>query len=834
MGKPLIIVESPTKTKTLKSFLGGRFEVEASMGHVRDLPEKEIGVDVEQGFKPKYVSIASRRSVISRLSAAAKSAEAVYLASDPDREGEAIAWHLAAALKLKSPKRVVFNELTRSAVEAAMENPREVLGDLVEAQEARRILDRLVGYRLSPLLWRKVRKGLSAGRVQSVAVRMVCDREREILGFVTEEYWSLTALVSPQEPQPHFPFEARLVAVPGMADAPDEAADEKAPAKEKRLLSNQADADAVVAAVREAAFVIRTVKRQERKRNAAAPFITSTLQQEASRKLGFSNRRTMSTAQELYEGIDVGDASVVGLITYMRTDSTRVANEAQEEARAFITAQYGAEYVPPKPPRHRKSAAAQDAHEAVRPTSVERTPDSLAGRLSPDQMKLYRLIWQRFLASQMNPAIFDVTTADIDANGYTFRATGSVRRFDGFMRIYTEGRDTDERTDEERDPLPPLEAGQPLDMEELSPRQHFTEPPPRYTEATLVRALEERRIGRPSTFASIISTIQDREYVQLEEKRFRPTELGFTVNDLLVKHFPQIMDVDFTAGMEAKLDEVEAGRADKVQVLTDFYGPFDAMISEAHETMERLRPVAVESEFDCPNCGQKMMIRTSDRGDFLGCSAYPRCKTVLNMDGTPIVAATRVVSEHRCPKCSKDMVERDSRFGKFLGCTGYPKCRGVLNLDGTERTAATSADAPDSGQACPKCGKPLLERSGRFGKFLGCSAYPTCKTIVKVPKDASAPKEAPAAAPAKLLGIPCPKDDGQIVEKKSRRGTMFYGCSNYPSCDFSTWNRPVGRPCTHCSWPLGEKSYRGKPTGAIVCSNPACGLEEGAEQAGVE
>lgn len=761
MAKSLIIVESPAKTKTLKNFLGGGFLVEASMGHVRDLPKSDLGIDIENDFTPKYVPIKERKDVLKRLADAAKKVDRVYLASDPDREGEAIAWHLAEALKLKNPQRIQFNEITKSAVEAAINNPRQIDLQRVGAQEARRVLDRLVGYKISPLLWSKVKKNLSAGRVQSVAVRLICEREREIQAFVPVEYWSLTATLTPQSPNKPFPFEARFIGR----------------GKEKVELHNEEEAQTVVSGLDGADYVVQSVKAQERKRNAAAPFITSTLQQEASRKLGFGNRRTMSVAQALYEGVELGGEGAVGLITYMRTDSTRVANEAQEETRTFIAERFGSAYVPHTTKQFKSKGGAQDAHEAIRPTSVYRTPELVANYLSAEQLRLYRLIWQRFVASQMQPAVFDVTTADIEANGYTFRATGSVVKFDGFMAVYTEGKDTSEKEDEEREPLPPLVKGQPLDLLKLDPKQHFTEPPPRFTEATIVKALEEKGIGRPSTYASIIATIQEREYVELEEKKFKPTELGFTVNDLLVKHFPDILDAGFTASMESRLDSVAEGSEDKVHLLSEFYTPFEKSIETAKQTMERVKPQAVETDIDCPNCGKKMMLR-------------------------------------------------QSRMGPFLGCSGYPKCKTILNEDGSAQEAAAKPEPVVSDQKCPKCGKPLLEREGRFGKFLGCSGYPKCKTIVKIP---GAEGETPnGARGGESIGIPCPKDGvqgGQIVAKKTRFGSVFT-CSNEPSCDFKSWNRPLEQPCPKCGWNLGEVSYRGRITGAIKCTNPDCDYQE--------
>ncbi|MGC8669191.1 MAG: type I DNA topoisomerase [Chthonomonadales bacterium] len=753
MGKDLIIVESPAKTKTLKSFLGPGYRVEASMGHVRDLPAKTMGVDVEHDFKPRYVPIPERKEILKKLAAAAKEASTVYLASDPDREGEAIAWHLMQALKLKNARRIEFNEITRQAVEGALAHPRDVDLRRVDAQEARRVLDRLVGYRISPLLWKKVRTNLSAGRVQSVAVRLICDREREIQSFVPEEYWTITAQLTPQPPEPRFPFEARLVAR----------------GEEKVKITTEAEAQEIVAALEGAAYRVASVRRREQRRNPAPPFITSTLQQEAARKLGFSNKRTMTVAQQLYEGIELGEEGAVGLITYMRTDSTRVAAEAQTQAREFIIQQFGEAYVPPSPRQYAAKRTAQDAHEAIRPTSVLRTPDLMASFLSQDQLRLYRLIWTRFLASQMAAALYSITTADIEANGFVFRATGSVVVFDGFTRIYTEGKDSDEQADEERPPLPQLAKGQDLELIGLLPRQHFTEPPPRYTEATLVKALEEKGIGRPSTYASIIATIQDRGYVKLEAKRFYPTELGIMVNDLLVKHFPDILDVGFTAEMENKLDAVEEGRADKVQLLREFYGPFDASVEQADATMERVKPQPQETDIQCPSCGRKMLLR-------------------------------------------------EGRYGKFLGCSGYPKCKTVLNVDGSARDG-NSPDGDLTDQQCPKCGKPMVVRTSKFGKFLGCSGYPKCKTTLPMP---GAPGEgASSDGSGEHVSVRCPKCGSDLIRRKTRYGNL-YVCSNETACDYKTWSELNGDLCPICGWPVGMVKFRGRPTGTVRCTNPAC------------
>ncbi|MES2459985.1 MAG: type I DNA topoisomerase, partial [Armatimonadota bacterium] len=591
MAKSLIIVESPAKTKTIKGFLGKEFAVEASMGHVRDLPSSKLGVDVENDFTPTYEPLKDRKDVLGKLTAAAKGATTVYLASDPDREGEAIAWHVANALKLKPNqiKRIQFNEITKTAVQDALAHPRDIDMQRVNAQQARRVLDRLVGYKISPILWRKVKKNLSAGRVQSVAVRLICDREREIQAFVPVEYWSLTATLQPQTTK-KMPFEAALSQYQG----------------KKIELKSQEETDKVLADLRGAEYRVAKVKKSERQRKPYAPFITSTLQQEAARKLGFSSKRTMMVAQQLYEGMDLGsDGGTVGLITYMRTDSTRIAGEAQVAAKQYIASTYGPEYAPEKFNVYKSKGSAQDAHEAVRPTSVFREPDAVKQHMNADQYKLYRLIWLRFVASQMKPAIMDVVTADIEANGYTFRATGSTIKFDGFLRVYTEGKDdANQVDDDEKPPLPPLMDGQILDLLKLLPKQHFTEPPPRFSEATLVKGLEEQGIGRPSTYASIISTIQDRGYVELKEKRFYPTDLGFVVTEMLVKHFPRILDIQFTSEMEGRLDSVEEGKQDWIELMREFYGPFALTVADAEQGMEKF---AREVDMVCPQCGSQMV-----------------------------------------------------------------------------------------------------------------------------------------------------------------------------------------------------------------------------------
>ncbi len=746
MAKALIIVESPTKIKTFKNLLGSDYLVDASVGHIRDLPEKKLGVDIDHDFLPTYEVDKKKADLLRRLSAQASEVGVVYLASDNDREGEAIAWHLDETLKLRNSRRIVYNELSKQAIEHAIANPRSIDMDLVNAQQARRVLDRLVGYKLSPVLWKKIQKGLSAGRVQSVVLRLICDREREILAFVPEEYWSLTATLTPQPPKPRFPFDAKL----------------HSRARKKLDPKTQADIDSILADLVGADFTVAEVKQKEQKRNPAPPFTTSTVQQEASRKLGFSNRRTMSVAQDLYEGIDLGEQGSVGLITYMRTDSVRVGAEPQAEARQFIATKYGADYVPDTPRTYKTKSSAQDAHEAIRPTSAMREPDQVARFLGSDQLRLYRLIWQRFVASQMNSAVMDVTTADIDAVGepmrsaggeravpYTFRSTGSVMKFDGFMRVYTEGKDTEEISDDEQPPLPPLARGQGLDLIKLDPRQHFTEPPPRYTEATIVKKMEDVDIGRPSTWASFIQVIRERKYVELREKRFYPTELGFTVSDQLVKHFPSIMDVQFTADMDHKLDDVAQGTVDWTSLLRAFYDPFELQIEAAKTEMENLKPQPVETEICCPDTGKPMLLRTGRYGPFLGCSGFPECKKILKLDadGTPIEgvnftcgllpqgakapvdpASLPNATDHVCPNGVGRMLVRASRYGPFLGCSEYPKCRSTLKI-------TTGGELlPDQEFACT-----YKEPAKGSGRKSGAAA----RTVTRKPA-ATAAKAAPA------------------------------------------------------------------------------------------
>lgn len=676
MSKTLVIVESPAKAKSLGKFLGKKYTVKASMGHVRDLPKSQFGVDEKKGFKPKYITIRGKGDIIKELKAATKKADKVLLASDPDREGEAIAWHLANLLDVdeQSPCRIEFNEITKQAVQNAVKHPRPIDKRRVDAQQARRILDRLVGYNLSPLLWRKVKKGLSAGRVQSVAMRLICDREEEIQAFVPEEYWSLTAKLLKGR---NGAFDAKLHKID----------------REKAHIPDGKTMQQVTGELQGQAFKVVNVTRREKKRQPAPPFTTSSMQQEAYRKLNFTARKTMMVAQQLYEGLDLGKEGPVGLVTYIRTDSTRISETAAREAKEFITGRFGPDYAPEEVQRAVKKGRAQDAHEAIRPTSVAREPAAVKEYLSRDQFRLYKLIWERFVASQMSPAVFDTTTVDIQAGRYIFRATGSVLKFAGFMQVYIEGRDDEEEGGEEGT-LPALKEGDVLKLRSLVPKQHFTQPPPRYTDATLVKVLEEKGIGRPSTYAPIVDTIIKRGYVIREKKNFYPTELGFVVVELLKKYFPDVIDVEFTAEMEDKLDGIEEGDVDWVKILEEFYRPFREMLSVAEKEIEQIQ-VADE------------------------------------------------VTDEVCEQCGRNMVIKMGRFGKFLACPGFPECRNT---------------------------RPLLE--------------PT--------------------------GVSCPRCDGELVLRRSKKGRKFYGCSNYPECEFVVWDLPTNRKCPECGGLMVVKDARGK------------------------
>jgi DNA topoisomerase-1 len=700
VSKALVVVESPAKAKTIEKFLGKNYTVRASMGHLRDLPKSQFGVDIEHDFAPKYINIRGKGDLIKNLKEEAKKAGAVYLATDPDREGEAIAWHLAHLLGIGEQKacRIEFNEITKPAIQKAVKHPRPIDISRVDAQQARRILDRIVGYKLSPLLWRKVRKGLSAGRVQSVAVRLICDREREIQAFVSEEYWTVTAKLRPK-PKGGL-FDAELVAVDG----------------KKPEIGSEAEAGRITGEMEKADYLVREVKRRERRRNPAPPFITSSLQQDAARRLGFTARKTMLLAQQLYEGIEITGVGPVGLVTYIRTDSTRVATSAQEEARGYVAAKHGREFLPDRPPVY-STKNAQDAHEAIRPTSIEFTPDAVARSLSRDQLRLYALIWERFVASQMAPAVYDTLTVEIAAGRFGLRASGSILKFPGYLAVYG-----DSREEAEKDALlPEVAEGQELKLQKLQPKQHFTEPLPRYTEASLVKVLEEKGIGRPSTYAPIIETIQERGYVLKAEKKFQPTELGFVVVDLLKEHFPDIVDADFTAEMEDRLDGIADEKVSRTKVLKEFYDPFAATLTSADEKIGNVELPVEVSDVPCPNCGRMLVVKHGRFGNFLACPGFPECRTTK-----PILKDTGV----KCPLCQGAVVERRTKRGKvFFGCANYPECQ------------FTTWDTPLK-DTCETCGSFKVRHNFKQGRFTVMCGNANCPTRAKAEAAAAAKKTA--------------------------------------------------------------------------------------------
>ncbi len=777
MAKALVIVESPAKAKTINKFLGKNYLVKASMGHVRDLPKSKLGVDVDHGFSPDYVVIPQRKKVLMELKKAAEKVDDVYLAPDPDREGEAICYHLADELDgpKKNIHRVMFNEITERAIKEAFQHPGEIDKNLVDAQQARRVLDRLVGYQISPLLWDKVRRGLSAGRVQSVALRLICDREREISAFESEEYWSVHAELSGSEPPP---FKAKLVKIDGKTID----------------IKNQDEAGSVVGELEKLPFEIKKITAKERRRNPVPPFITSKLQQEASRKLGFTAKRTMMIAQRLYEGIELGKEGPVGLITYMRTDSTRVAEEALTEVREYIVDRFGKEMVPPKPNVYRSKKGAQDAHEAIRPTGALRDPEAMASYLDKDELKLYKLIWNRFVASQMPSAVFDETVVDIGAGRFNLRARGSVLKFRGFLALYEEGKDEvalkkDSDADEVTGELPTLKEGEVLTLRSLKPEQHFTQPPPRFTEATLVKELEEQGIGRPSTYAQILSILQNREYVHKKEKKFIPTELGILVTDLLLQSFADIMESQYTARMEKLLDDIEDGRTDYISTIDEFYKKFSKDLEDAKANMTNVKAQEIPTDEVCDKCGSTMVIKWGKFGHFLACSGYPDCRNTREIKNYEVEGSADpdAFEGETCEKCGKAMVIKKGRYGQFLACSGYPDCKNTRRiLKGKDGAVASKADKLLD-EKCPKCESQLLLKQGRYGEFTACSNYPKCKFIKQ-----------------KEIGVGCPKKDcgGQVVERRSRRGKLFYGCSNYPNCDFTVWYLPVGEPCPECGYPI--------------------------------
>ena len=794
--KSLVIVESPAKANTINKYLGAEYVVKASLGHVKDLPKSKLGVDIENNFEPVYDIIPGKEKVVKELRTAAKSAQRIFLAADPDREGEAICQHLKEILDSNKGEvfRVLFNEITPKAIRAAIENPGRINQHIVDAQQARRILDRLVGYQISPLLWDKVRRGISAGRVQTVTLRMIVERENEIKAFVPQEYWSIIAKLEGHEPPQ---FEARFAKIKGKAAE----------------VKNQAEADHILAAAKNSEFLVESVVTKEKKRNPVPPFTTSKLQQDASRRLRFTVKKTMMLAQRLYEGIELGEEERIGLITYMRSDSTRVSDDALDMVRSYISDVYGGPYLPDKAVIYKSKKDAQDAHEAIRPTFVGRTPDDLKPYLSEDEFKLYRLIWTRFIASQMNPAVYDQTTVEIGAKDYLFRASGRVMKFDGFLKVYEESSDDDgkplEPDDEQDLTLPPLRQGEKLRLIDMTPRQHFTEAQPRYTEASLVKALEEKGIGRPSTYATILTTIQDREYVTKDQGKFKPTELGAVVTEMLVKHFEDIFDVQYTARMEEELDEVEDGKMTWVEALNEFYKKFEKDLKRASKNMENLKSQELPTDEICDKCGSPMVIKWGQFGRFIACSAYPECKNTKEVasDETPKEGEAPAESEPEpCENCGRPMTLKRGRFGQFLACTGYPECKTTRKLAAGTKTPKK----PDVllEEICPQCGKAKLAmKEGRFGEFIACSNYPKCKYIKP-----------------KTVGVACSKPGcgGELIERRSKRGKVFYGCSKYPNCDFVVWNKPVPEPCPECGAPfLLEKAT--KREGLIrYCNQESC------------
>jgi DNA topoisomerase-1 len=754
--KPLVVVESPTKVRTVKKYLGGGFNIAATVGHIKDLPNKEMGIDIENGFTPVYKTIPGKQKVITSLKRAAGDTQEVYLAPDPDREGEAIAWHTADVLKKKGRKfhRVLFHELTKDAIQKAMASPDSLNPQKYEAQKARRILDRLVGYQISPLLWRKVKGGLSAGRVQSVALRIICEREREIQAFEPREYWSITAHLEGSSPPP---FTAKLVKKN----------------KDKLTIADEKAAKGIQAELDGQDYIVDKVQKKTTKKNPQPPFTTSKLQQEAIRKLRFSARKTMVVAQQLYEGIELGPGEPVGLITYMRTDSTRIAKEAAVEALKLVTETYGKEFALDKPRFFKNKKKAQDAHEAIRPTSVYNTPEKLESYLSKDQTALYRLIWQRFVASQMVQALINQISVSIHAGAYVFTASGSSVKFPGFMKLYMSVEDKIQSESDAKKPmLPELTEGMVLKLNQLEPKQHFTMPPPRFSEASLVKELEENGIGRPSTYAAILSTIRDKEYVNLEKRYFRPTELGYIVNDLLVKSFPDIFSVEFTAKMEDNLDLVESAEVESSELLDRFYHPFKKELDSASEGMLSVKGVGIATGLKCPECGKQLHIKMGKNGHFLACNGYPECTY------------------------SRDY-ERDEK-GKIQPIE--------ISLEET------------TDKKCPKCGKPLVVKRGRYGGFLACSGYPDCQYTQSLNSNGN----------AKPTGVACPEENcsGEIVERQSKRGKIFYGCNRFPECTFATWDKPIDKACPICGATyLLEKTTKKEGT-FLACNDNGCGYKK--------
>lgn len=808
MPKSIVIVESPGKAKTINKYLGPEYEVLASLGHVKDLPKRDLGVDLDNDFEPTYTVIPGKEKVLAQLKKSAQKAKAIYLAADPDREGEAICFHLAEEFKNggKPIHRVTFNEITKRGVQEGFAHPTEIDRNLVDAQQARRVLDRLVGYQISPLLWDRVRRGISAGRVQTVALRLVVEREREVRAFQKQEYWTVDAHLSAGK-APY--FDARLTR--------EIAADGTAP-KEELAIGDGGQAEALRAALESAAYRVHAVETKERRRNPLPPFITSKLQQDAGRKLRFSVKRTMGLAQRLYEGVALGGEGLVGLITYMRTDSTRVSVDAVQEGREYIGQQFGADYLPKAPNIFPSKKGAQDAHEAIRPTSPARDPESLRRYLGEDEFKVYKLIWQRFMASQMPPALFDQTSAEVRAkakNGheYQLRASGSVLKFDGFLKVYEESKDQADADDEAlKHKLPPLANGQALKLLALKPEQHFTEPPPRYTEAALVKELEEKGIGRPSTYAAILSTIQERGYVTKTGGKFVPSELGMVVNDLLIENFQDIFDLQYTAKLEEELDEIGEGREKWTDAMREFYKKFSRNLSYAEKHMANIKRMERPTELSCDKCGKPMVVRWGKHGSFLACTGYPECtntrELAVDLPDLDNAEISTEGNEEYCENCGRPMALKRGRFGQFMACTGYPECKTTRRLDGAQK----KPDVPLE-ETCPQCGKNLVLKTGRYGEFTACSGYPACKFIKQ-----------------NFVGVKCPECRvGELAEKRSRRGKVFYGCARYPECKFSLWQKPVPEACPQCGNPyLVYKQLKAGPV--LACPKDDCDYQRPAER----
>ena len=801
MAKNLVIVESPAKAKTINKFIGSDYIVKASVGHVRDLPKSELGVD-ETTFLPTYEILEGKEKVVAELKSAAKKAEIIYIASDPDREGEAIGWHVMKLIGGDTSKirRILFHEITKNAVKKAISQPGEIDMNKVNAQQARRVLDRLVGYKLSPLLWDKVRRGLSAGRVQSVALKMIVDREDAIKAFVPEEYWTFGARLSGSNPPP---FIAKLSKVDG----------------KKAEVGNEELARTIETQLRSGKYAVEKIARKEKKQTPGAPFITSKLQQEAYRRFKYPVKRTMQIAQKLYEGKELGEFGHVGLISYMRTDSTRVSDEALAEVRDYIANRYGAEILPDKPNVYKAKKSAQEGHEAIRPTSTEFDADKIQHYLTKDEYNIYKLIFERFVASQMKPALFDVTDVDIQSGNLTLRASGEVLRFPGFLAIFQEAREQEQEEDEGSEEkessktLPLLSEGESLELLGLDTKQNFSQPPPRYTEATLVKALEENGIGRPSTYGSILTTIQTRDYTYKEEGKFYPSQLGILVTRLLRESFGDIIDEKYTAKLEEELDEIEEGKLDWITSIRNFSLHFNKDLERAKEEMKQVKGEGIKTDEICDKCGSPMAIKFGRFGEFLACTNYPECKNTKELaKGEEKAAATGDEEQIICDKCSKPMTLKRSRFGQFYACSGYPDCKNTKDPRLLKANISAEPQPP-----CENCGKEMVLKSGRYGPFYSCSGYPDCKTIRKIGK---------SGAPAKPTGVKCPTcNEGDLVERRSRRG-VFYSCSRYPKCDFSLSNRPIPKACPKCAAPyLMEKET--KREGKVeLCNNPECDYKE--------